>query len=251
MKCLLCLKPRKLIRAHVIPAWIFRFLYPDPKKRDGELVMVDAKNPRYVKRPSGIFDSKILCRDCDQEIGKLDSYARKVFFENGIVKHPSSKDAYIINAVDNYRIKLFFSSILWRASVSSREEFEKISLGSYEKSFRNYLLSKDSLDAVDLFIGKYDSKLIPNLANKIIMLPVRIRMQGGVNYYNVYLPKGLKAWVKVDKRKMPESLYNVSVSPTRNYIIIPKLKKYESSGEFAAFRQMVHKIPPPKSSAPQ
>lgn len=245
MTCRLCRKEKKLIKAHVIPKWAFRFLYPSGGKIDGKLHMVDAKYPQARRRPVGVYDKSILCAECDQTIGRLyDEYAKKIFIDSKFIKDSQGKLIYSMRGIDSCKIKLFFVSLLWRASISGREEFEKIKLGPYENRFRKMILDKNCKSlSVEIILGKYDSEKFPNLVNKSIFLPRKARIKGGLNNYYVYLPRGIKTWVKIDQRRLTHPLDKVSLDISKGMIYFLKLGKYEQFGEFKRMADLVSKVP--------
>lgn len=76
--CNLCLKEKKLIKSHIIPASFFvpSHLYSDDKK--------------YRKRsPVGPYDREILCESCNQFINKeFDQYAKEILIdEKNVLTH--------------------------------------------------------------------------------------------------------------------------------------------------------------------
>jgi len=246
MICRLCLQQKKLVKAHIIPKWVFKNLYPSPKNIDGRLIMVDTKTPYSKRKPIGIYDNSILCKECDREIGKYDDYAKKIFLDTQLKNHASLKEAYLIqNIKDIPKIKLFFVSLLWRASVSGLKEFKKINLGNYENKFRKILFNnKSDLGEIEIIIGKFDSKIIPTLTNKNILLPLKTKING-INTYIVYLPMGFKIWVKVDKRNFPDPLNKIAINNIKNEILVMRLGDYEKSKEFKIMSSLANTIPNP------
>ncbi|WP_148712929.1 hypothetical protein [Corallococcus sp. AB030] len=95
----------------------------------------------------------MLCRECEERIGKAEDYVSSVSLQSD-GSFPAYGDTVLIpmgldpdwelgnaSALDCEAIAYFAASIVWRASVSTL--YSKISLGSkYESKFRDYLLGK-------------------------------------------------------------------------------------------------------------
>ena len=106
---------------------------------------VDLAEQKVKKfRPTGFYDSNILCKECDNEIiGKLESYSR-IVLRGGKGKPESyprierkinqlnQKYLHLIN-IDYTKFKLFLLSIIWRASISKQKISESVNLGAHEK----------------------------------------------------------------------------------------------------------------------
>lgn len=112
---------------------------------------VGTKNikPRRVNTPE--FEGGILCADCDNRLlGSNESYAAYVLYGKGRYStvprlqrqlHPDGKlISLFIENVDYTRFKLFLLGLIWRASISTRPFFQKVSLGPYEEVIREMLL---------------------------------------------------------------------------------------------------------------
>jgi len=202
MKCRLCLEHRKLIKAHIIPESFFLPL------RSGKKVPeihsnIECEYPK--KTPIGIYDTSILCSKCDKAIGVWDNYAQQLllkdFGEDLAVYHGSKKVAYTIDAFDYDKLKLFFISVLWRASISDQYFYKRVNLGAYESVLREMILSNNPGAPEDfpVVIAKFDD---PNVTG---MLDPHKDNFDGINFYRFYMT-GFVIYVKVDKGKMPEFL---------------------------------------------
>jgi hypothetical protein len=202
MKCHLCLEDKKLIKAHIIPESFFlplRF-----GKRAPEIhTNIDGKHSK--RSPVGIYDTSILCSECANTIGDWDNYAQqlllKEFNEDLAVYDGSKKVAYKIDSFDYEKLKLFFISVLWRASISSHYFFKRVKLGPYESVARKMILENEPGSAEDfsVVIAKFSE---PNVTG--ILDPHKDKYDG-VNFYRFYMT-GFVIYVKVDKRNTPEFL---------------------------------------------
>ena len=202
MKCHLCLEDKKLIKAHIIPESFFLPLKSG--KRVPELHT--NTNGVYPRRaPVGIYDTSILCSNCDNTIGDWDNYAQqlllKEFNEDLAIYDSSKKVAYKIDNFDYEKLKLFFISVLWRASISNHYFFKRVKLGPYESIARKMILKKESGSSEDfsVVIAKFSE---PDITS--ILDPHKDKYDG-VNFYRFYMT-GFVIYIKVDKRKTPKFL---------------------------------------------
>ncbi len=246
MRCRLCLHQKRLIEAHIIPKWVFKYLYPNPKNIDGALRMVSIKEPYSKRRPTGIYDDSILCQDCDNKIGRYDNYAKSIFLNKKIVPSPRFRGkAYLIQNIDVPKVKSFFISLLWKASVSNKEEFAKIKLGKYEPKFRKALANhKPNVNGIEVVLGKYTSKVFPTITAKSVLLPYKKQIKE-IDTYIVRLPKGFKIWVKVDRRPFSYPFNRLVLRDSGNKAIIGDLGNYENTKEFEIMKSLAKKVPNP------
>ena len=82
-KCQLCREEKKLIKAHIIPEFMYQDSYEDGKML--EFMGVDlneADESKAIYRYKGIYDTSILCDDCDNGIlnKELDDYASRILY---------------------------------------------------------------------------------------------------------------------------------------------------------------------------
>jgi len=141
--CKGCTKDTTLINAHIIPKSFWVGL------KDGEIApkLMSNKADTYPKKlPIGVYDKTILCHDCEQKFQTIDEYGQKL-----LLKDESNQEKLIENgAIVGYRVqnfnysllKLFFISILWRASVSSQEFYSKINIGPFEDKAKQMLCTR-------------------------------------------------------------------------------------------------------------
>jgi len=237
MKCRLCDQTKNLIDAHVIPAWAYRFLYPetDPLK-ENPLILIGKTHTK--RRPIGAYDSGILCKECDNFLGDYDNYGKYTLFEKELERYNDSDTAYVIRDIDTEKFKLFLLSVLWRASISGREEFERVTLGPYEERIKEVLgMIRRGLDVsslaseYDFIMTKFDEGDYPEVTNRNIQIP-HIQRVKGINVGVIYFPRGFKIFIKADKRKFPVELEKIAAASREKEILIPRLGKYQDSQEF-------------------
>ncbi|MDD3607947.1 MAG: hypothetical protein PHQ20_04110 [Candidatus Moranbacteria bacterium] len=233
MICKLCQKEKRLIDSHIIPRAFFEFLYPKDEEKRKSLVMIS--KDRYDKRrPIGSYE-KLLCKDCDQMLGTYDDYAQKLLLKTSLKFYPNVKEmAYLINSYDHFKLKMFFISLLWRASISQLEEFALIDCGPFKERLRELILlnSIGLEDEFSIFLSKFDSndEIIKGVAENNILLPAKQKLEH-LNYSVFYLPKGYKVYIKVDKRDTPDMFSKLVLKNGKPLIILRK-DNYEKSTEY-------------------
>ena len=189
-KCNLCLKKNNLQKiAHIIPSFIYR--ESDLFHEHNNLIKFDlttflktgeTKILSY-KQKTGEYDKYIICKDCDTNIiGNYESYASKFFFAESL---PEGKKLEIkerkgfvdcLNA--NYsKLKLFFLSILWRASISKRPLFSEINLEKdVEEDIREMILTDNPKKDTDYPIFLMNSRLDKTLPSDYLLHPIQMKV---------------------------------------------------------------------------
>lgn len=163
--CKYCGEEKELIKSHIIP----KCLYKLPEF--GRLITIETvtKNVNKVNHQNGLKEP-LLCSKCDKELGVLDEYAN-IILSSEYKRHPFKEVGNIKtflmlqNDFDYVKLRKFFISLIWRASISSIVNF---SLGKYEK--------------VALEILKGEIQDDPNL-----FIPVVLRKATGTQVDNVTL----------------------------------------------------------------
>ena len=141
--CKFCGQEKKLIKAHIIPKNFYI------ARKEDRYLLINSKTRKYTYKQNGGYDSNILCRDCDNHIlGEFDKEGYRVLFDDFnkyqyVHTHPQGKIYQLdSNNFDYTKLRNFFISILWRASVSQLEEWSNINLGGYERKALNVLKGK-------------------------------------------------------------------------------------------------------------
>ncbi len=176
-----------------------------------------ASTPR--RAPKGVYDQTILCSGCEVRFGPWDQYAQELLrdeLQNASVLRIA--DRVVGYEVADWRyefLKLFFVSLVWRASVSTHRMFERIRLGPYEALARTFLERSDPGSAEDFAVtlAKFDHRL-----GSAILDP-HPEKNGGVNYLRFYLGTYI-AYIKVDQRAAPEPFSKFVMTPGQPLKII-------------------------------
>lgn len=150
----------------------------------------------------GVYDRNILCAECDGKLGAYDDYALEVCrrFE---AQHKTDGDVFSLSDVDGDKFAKFVLAVLWRASISSRSEFGKISLGQYEDVARDVLFNNKPLTDVPAFqviVARYRRVEGFDIL-RVYTSPSRVSNLG-VNGWGFAI-SGFRIVAKIDKRAWP------------------------------------------------
>lgn len=131
--CRRCKLSQSLIKAHIIPeAWY-------PESMDGRNVgrLLWNKSGKYPKRlPKGAFDTGILCRNCDNEIGITDNKALDMLVRADKIKSIIGGRVRIYGEADPAIITEFVATLLFRAAWSTHEMFSTVTELDTNSAFR-------------------------------------------------------------------------------------------------------------------
>jgi hypothetical protein len=235
MYCRGCGQNKKLIKAHIIPESFFRGL------RNGKQIpkihsTTEGVHPK--RAPIGVYDTEILCNDCEQIFQTLDEYGCQILIqkeEQEPLHHNGQLVGYRINDIDTARLKLFFLSILWRASISSQDFYSKVSLNQLEEKVKKLIWQNDPGCPHDFsfVLAKFEG----DGAGRTILDPHQERWSG-VRYYRFYL-YGTILYIKADSRKTPSEWEKFI--PTDNSVIVVSRGHIEKAKEFPILLTAVQK----------
>jgi hypothetical protein len=209
MLCRLCETEKPLIDAHIIPRSFF-LEHADPKQPNR--LVTDRANTFPKRSPIGVYDSTILCAECEAFFSPYDDYGYRFFHPKE--DYPPVIDqgetlSYLVRDVHYSKLKLFLLAVLWRASVSTHEFYARVRLGPHEQRIRQLLLAKDAgpLDEYSIVIGRFDysSALVP------ILCPAITRL-GGFEFYEL-LFNGFLVFVKIDSQPLSGLLREMMLRP--------------------------------------
>ena len=137
--CRLCKNERELKNSHIIPEFVYKPLYDD-KHRFEILSNLEIKGP--AKSQKGIREY-LLCKECENALSKYERYVSLLLSGQIHIVHQRIGRLVHLEGVDYKQLRLFGLSVLWRASVSSLQMFEQISLGPHEEKLRRMILEED------------------------------------------------------------------------------------------------------------
>ena len=175
-------------------------------------------HPKRV--PIGIYDDSVWCRSCEKKYGRWDDYASKVLLQSPIEKFISQPAAYELQIDRNglRELRLFFISLLWRASSSSKRIYKNVSIGPFAEKAEALLKSESpgSLEDFSTIISCSDADEF------LISDPVKVRNLG-VIFYRFHLGK-YTVDIKVSNQPTPEVLLPAIIGQ-KDVLVILRTKR--------------------------
>lgn len=224
----------RLCRAHIVPAGFARTL----SGPGGQNKAIRSTGAKSAKQPHGEFDTGILCQECDAKLGRVDEYA--ITFCASLPQTPGARTGKIFSHApfDGPQFAQAMLAILWRASVSDREQFRDIDLGPYRDRAAAILFEDAPLATLpefELVLNRYASS--EHDARKFVFMPLRIR-SGALNAFTIGLG-GFLVWAKVDRRPTarPLSPFVINAASELRAPII----RFEETAEYAYFQDAVRR----------
>ena len=186
----------------------------------------------------GVYDKTILCHDCEQIFQETDNYGQELLLneKHEEITRNGSLIGYRLVNVNYSLIKLFFISILWRASVSSQEFYKKVNLGKYENIAKKNIEEKNPGEPCEFsfILTRFtDEKFGTAMLN-----PHRERWDN-INYYRFYL-YGYGLHIKVDKRKTANLFCQFELKNGSDLIVTGR--DIAKSKELKIMHEIVHSI---------
>jgi hypothetical protein len=226
------LEHKKLINSHIIPDGFF-----DRIKANEPNIMLDETN--HPKRaPKGVYDQHILCGPCDNRIGVWDGYAQNVLtndmsgftvvHENGIV------GGWERPTYDYSLLKMFFISLVWRASISSHPFYRRIDIGTKFEDRAHAMISTDDPGDENDF-GVTLARLTEPIGHAFLN-PHAERLDG-VNHVRFYLA-GFVAYIKIDQRPYNSALRSFVLTAGQPLKIVKR--SIHKGGEAEVFNKVIN-----------
>ena len=182
MRCALCLQDAELRRSHVIPEFLYEFLY-DEKHRFQVLSLLSEQGNRREQK--GLRE-KLLCDECEQKFSVWEHYASLVLKgEVPLTARPKGNIIHI-SGLDYRRFKLFQLSVLWRFGLSSLQFFEKVHLGKHAEVLRQLLLAGDPGSPERYGCFMFGLTHETGAFTGLIMQPGKVRLHGHAGYRFVF-----------------------------------------------------------------
>lgn len=225
--CKLCLQNKKLIKAHIIPEGFFRPL------RSGNLApeMHTSTPGSYPKRsPIGVYDPSILCSECDQKMAPWDDYAQELLIHQfSAARRVVLQGQTVARRIDKFdyrKLKLFFLSLLWRASISSDPFYKRISLGPFEEQLRTMILAEQPGGQEDfaVILARFEEPEFP------AMLDPHPEKFDSISFCRFYLT-GSVAYIKVDQRPTPNFLTDVRLRENAPLTVLARSLRNSTDGQ--------------------
>jgi hypothetical protein len=142
-------------------------------------------------------------------------------------------------------LKLFFLSLLWRASVSRHFFFRRVTTGPFERELRRMLLTGDpgAPEEFAVNLGRFDN---PTYAG---ILDPHLDRYEGINYCRLYLGSFV-TYMKVDRRPPPAFLVDLAMRDGVPIVVVRR-GDHEGSKDAAVMRAIARatwKLEHPESS---
>lgn len=167
--CKLCLKEKELIKkSHILSDFLHSDLYDENHKlRQMDVIALSNGIDRESRPSSGSYEGGLLCNVCDNEtIGKYETYISNVIKDNlsegEKINCKKVTNSHGLNFIElsnlNYvKTKLFLLSLLWRAGISTRNEYKEVELGPYSDAIRKQIFenSPSNDDNMQVTIYKF------------------------------------------------------------------------------------------------
>lgn len=233
MKCKFCGNESTLMNAHVIPAGFFRRI------RQGKepLEVITNSAGGYTKKSQiGEYDKTIVCGNCEAIWQEWDNYAQQLLAEeplNGRARYYNNrKICYVVDNYEYSKLKLFFISMAWRASVSSRKFFRRVSLGQFEDIAKQHTMNGNPGNSEDfsVVVSKFNHPLAKGTLDPYMY------QNSGVNYIRFYLA-GYMADMKVDHKPTPNQLSQITMAENRPLYII--CRDFTKSKELDLIKKLI------------
>jgi len=217
MICRLCGLDKKLIQAHVIPRSFHRLI---PGAKQPPRVITNVRGRYAQKVPKGVYDSALVCEDCERRFSSWDDYGAEILLKNWNTFIPVADGGTMIGsylpAYDYKRLKLFFLSVLWRAAASGHFMFDKIDLGPREASLRDAIWNAQPGDThtFGVVLQAFNETDIGMLN------PDSLRMQH-LRYCRIYAAHVI-AFIKVDSQPFRDPLQSFALAPDTRLFVAQK-----------------------------
>lgn len=261
--CKLCQKQKELIsESHIIPRQFYHKIAEIVDKHFGgvshgeKVTRIYSKEQKSKQKQSGLYVADILCKDCEQLLGKWDNYAQILLLERMELTKanlPSHEAEYIeFKEIDYDKLKLFFMSVLWRSSIVKDKSFlieydenlkltetcnffEQVDIGEeWQKQLRNLLLQEKAGDEniFSVLLFKYNG-----IEANSVQPPIRCRNE--VNYYRFRLAS-YGFLIKVDQRPYPREIKEFIITP--NQALKLRVIDYKTTQEYQGLLSFISDV---------
>jgi len=218
-----------LVDSHIIPDFMYKFLFDDKHK----LIltdMEDLKTPKSKRRTrnTGDYDNSILCATCDNiVIGQYETYASNIIYGEKIPISISPVLKNYYNALGtewtecsniNYKsFKLFMLSILWRASISKREMFNDVNIGSHEDIIKSMIWNADPKNEDDYPMILFTTNHDEDVSKDFILQPRTEKLYG--HHIVIFPITGMLYIFFVSSHKKPDMILERTLKKNNTMII--------------------------------
>ena len=242
MLCRLCNNSNKFGKSHVIPEAFFRVgnAHGGPK-----YMVADGQYPK--KALIGVYDSGILCQECERKFGWLDNYGADVLINrlDELFVPVREQDSVVVRRsvpgeVDQEQLLRFFVTVLWRASISTQPYYGRVRLGPYESLAAKAVDLNTPLDsafAVALSCWGMEKDDDAHILSRTNMDPFAEKWDG-INSYRFYFGD-VVAYIKVDKRLFSKELNSIILGASDSVLMVTR--DFMSSYDLSAMQLTMKK----------
>ncbi len=245
--CKMCGCEKQLVEAHIVPKAFYRDMNADSANKMLWTLGTDEQK-RVRRSPQGEYDPEIVCEDCEKLFQPYDQYAAELLIQDRDTAFERRSAGYgrtyfICDSADYRKLKLFLIAVLWRASVSQRSFFHRLSLGPYESTAADMIRSGDPGHPTqfDAILSRWTVAPGMALPPKFMANPFQGRPYDGVHTARIYL-SSFVADVSVEKRPLPRSLSQGAMRPGQD-LLVPGRDLHES-GDLNAFAKVLSEAKP-------
>lgn len=234
------------VKAHIIPKSFYEF--SDTNPGPAYILRVDREGSRRNKSPKGEYDSSIVTVEGERLFSEFDDYAARFLIRRGqeITVHHDGETILAISIGDyDYRkLKMFFVSLLWRASASKRPFFEKVQLTSAaEEGLRRRIVNGDPGGRDDLPVILAIHSDTPTDVGLPLLAP-EIRTLGESTFVRFYL-RFFVAYVCID-RKDSDGIFDLAMTDGQPLVALV-LSPFRESSTGAATIEALRRANPQSS----
>lgn len=136
--CKLCDKEKELCNSHIIPEFFFKPVYDE--KHRGTVLQLEPQKKFVIQKG---YRENLFCEDCELRFSKLENYVANEWYQKKALSKKPIHGVIKIENLDYKLFKLFHLSVLFRASISSKIEYEHVKLGPHENKIKELLLNDD------------------------------------------------------------------------------------------------------------
>jgi len=139
--CRLCNEDHNLKNSHIIPEFFYKPIYDSkhhlPARKSGK--------PVQGKPLQKGIRERLLCEDCEQQLGGNEKYVREVLFGGTEIGVQRFQNRLVLSNLNYTKVRLFFLSLIWRMSVASEHAMWKsVDLGPHEEPIRQMVHSENA-----------------------------------------------------------------------------------------------------------
>jgi hypothetical protein len=146
--CALCRQHEELKQSHIVPNSVFRRI---KRGNHGKLIKLSDATDGPVHHSIDSWCEYLLCKKCEHTIGRYEKAALEALRGERKGSAHIHEAGITFRAFDYATLKLFFTSLLWRAHVSTLVEYSKVGLLPHTADdARKSLLAGRALRSVDL-----------------------------------------------------------------------------------------------------